>query len=163
MPAQRYESKIKPFLADTFRLYPECVAVMRDPLDQIGSWYRYRTRDELKGSDRYTGDISFDTFVRDLLKEPPPEHASVGSQFRMLTNKQGDLLTDHLFSYEHLKVFHDFLGERFGERPNFKVRNVSPRMELELDPSTLRKLHKIRAAEFAIYERLCDADGHLKT
>jgi hypothetical protein len=163
LPARRYESKIAPFLADAFRLYPERIAIMRDPLDQIGSWYRYRSRDDIKGTDRYTGDISFDSFVLDLLSDDPPEHAAIGSQHRMLTSKHGDLLIDHLFRYEQFEIFHDFLTQRFGDRPAFKTQNVSPEMELELNPSTMRKLHQARAAEFALYERLCEAEGHLRT
>ncbi|MDP5218645.1 hypothetical protein Q5Y75_15560 [Ruegeria sp. 2205SS24-7] len=162
MPAQRYHSKIKPFLADTFRLYPETVAIMRDPLDQIGSWYRYRTRDELKGTDRYTGDMSFDSFVQDLLSDEPPEHAVIGSQHRMLTSKKGELLVDHLFRYEQFEIFEAFLTQRFGAQPELKTQNASPEMELELSPSTLHALHRERAAEFELYERLCDAEGHLR-
>lgn len=162
MPAQRYHSKIKPFLADTFRLYPETVAIMRDPLDQIGSWYRYRTRDEVKGTDRYTGDMSFDSFVQDLLSDAPPEHAVIGSQHRMLTSKKGELLVDHLFRYEQFEIFEAFLTQRFGAQPELKTQNASPEMELDLSPSTLQALHQARAAEFALYERLCDAEGHLR-
>src|SRR6478735_6787005 len=46
----------------------EVVSVMREPVDWLGSWYRYRTRDELKKPDNprsvnFTGHLSFDDFV----------------------------------------------------------------------------------------------------
>ncbi|MGJ8557019.1 MAG: hypothetical protein ACSHW6_08260, partial [Sulfitobacter geojensis] len=42
--AVRYANKIAPFLEDTFGVRPASVAVMREPVDQIRSWYKYRSQ-----------------------------------------------------------------------------------------------------------------------
>jgi hypothetical protein len=161
MPAQRFHAKVAPFLDSAFGLRPDRIAVMRDPVDQLGSWYRYRTTADMRGSDRSTADISFDQFIHDVIKDDPPPHAGVGSQFRFITSGQGDVLVHKLFAYEHRPKFHGFLEERFGEGLEFKIRNVSPDGETALEPATLAKLRTARAEEFALHDRLMDAGGAL--
>ena len=40
------------------------VALMREPVDWLGSWYRYRQRDGMARPQNSTREISFDAFVR---------------------------------------------------------------------------------------------------
>ena len=75
MPAQRFHAKVAPFLETAFSLRPDRVAVMRDPVDQLGSWYRYRTTADLRGSQNSTAGISFDQFILDVIADAPPPHA----------------------------------------------------------------------------------------
>ncbi|MCX7288862.1 MAG: hypothetical protein NTW20_15290 [Rhodobacterales bacterium] len=94
----RYRRFIGPYLEaaskDTFTL----VALMRDPRDWLGSWYRFRQRD---GTDpeRSTADMSFDDFVRAWCQTPRPLVAEVGSQGKFLRPRQG-VGVDRLFRYE---------------------------------------------------------------
>ena len=74
--AQRFHNKIAPWLSDAFDLRPERIAVMRDPEDQIRSWYRYRTSADQRGSDKSTAGISFDQFVLDVISDDPPPQTS---------------------------------------------------------------------------------------
>lgn len=159
--AQRFHNKIAPWLADTFDLRPERIAVMRDPEDQIASWYRYRTAADLRGSDKSTAHLSFDAFVRDVIHDSPPPHADLGSQFNFLTSAEGDVLVHRLFAYEAQPAFRGFLEDRFGEPLHFKSKNVSPPARAELEPATRAKLRARRAAEFALYDRLREAGGVL--
>lgn len=41
---RKYERSFGPFLNKAFNLTPERMAVMRDPLDLMRSWYKYRSR-----------------------------------------------------------------------------------------------------------------------
>ena len=135
---------------------------MRDPEDQLASWYRYRRKEALDGSDKSTAAISFDQFVRDVISDDPPPHAGVGSQFRFLTARTGEVLVHRLFAYDDRAQFQSFLEERFGEALKITPRNVSPGAETELDPKTRAALHRARAEEFALYERLRAAGGVLQ-
>lgn len=161
--ARRFHTRIAPFLAQSFNLHPERFAVMREPEEQIRSWFRYRARGARQGADVSTEGLSFDRFVRDVISDDPPAHAGIGSQFAMLSSGKGALLVHHLFAYESQPQFRAFLSNRFGEDIEIKQKNVSPPAEAPLEPSTRRRLRAARAAEFALYDRLRDAGGHLRT
>ncbi len=163
MTARRYHQKIAPFLADAFDLRPEVFAVMRDPEEQIRSWFRYRTAERLQGSGNSTDGMTFDEFVLDVIADDPPPHAGIGSQYRMLTSRHGEVLVHHLFAYESQLGFRDFLSDRFGEEIALKQKNVSPVTAAPLSPSVRTRLRVARSAEFDLYARLRDADGHLRT
>ena len=160
--AQRFENQIAPFLKKAFGLAPERVAVMREPEDQIRSWYKYRSRARLEDRAAATDAMSFDDFVHDVIRDDPPLHARIGSQFRFLTSARKRLLVHHLFAYEDQPQLLRFLEDRFGTPVELKRKNVSPPAEAPLDPDLRRKLRAVRAEEFALYDRLRAAGGHLR-
>ena len=160
MTAQRFHNKVAPFLKDAFGLEPDRCAVIRDPEEQIRSWYRFRTRENTSSDAVSTSDISFDQFVLDVISDDPPPHAGIGSQWNMLTGR-GTVLVHHLFAYERPTLFRGFLHERFGTELSFGQKNVSPKTPAPLDPKTRKKLRERREKEFALYDRVMDADGHL--
>ena len=159
--AQRFHSRLAPFLKAEFDLDPERFAVIRDPEEQIRSWYRYRARDKTSGSAFSTGNISFDRFVREVISDDPPPHAKIGSQLGMLTSPQGELLVHHLFAHEMPMQLLDFLDTRFQDTISLKNKNVSPPVPAELEPATLKLLKTARTAEFDLHARVIDANGHL--
>lgn len=161
--AARYHNKVAPFLEDTFGTRPEAMAVMRDPVEQIRSWYRYRSGPRQKGTRFSTNGCSFDDFVRAVISDDPPEYAGIGSQFRFLTNGKGALQVSHLFAYEAQPTFRSFLAERFGEEIKLKEKNVSPPAHAPLSDAVEAELRSARADEFALYDRLCAAEGYLHT
>lgn len=161
--AQRFHNQIAPFLKKAFDLVPDRLAVMRDPEDQIRSWYKYRSRDRLEDRDAATDGLSFNDFVRDMLRDDPPPHARLGSQFRFLTSARKELLVHHLFAYEEQPQLLAFLEDRFGAPVELKRRNVSPPADAPLDPDLRAKLRAARVREFDLYDRLRDAGGHLVT
>ncbi|TNF59113.1 MAG: hypothetical protein EP307_11065 [Rhodobacteraceae bacterium] len=163
MTAARFHNKVAPFLADAFDLTPERIAVMRDPVDQIGSWYRYRLSDEVAGTPRSTRGIGFDRFVLDVISDDPPPHAGIGSQFNFLTDGDGRVLVHRLFAYERQPQFRAFLEDRFGEGLDIPVKNVSPQAPTPLSAEVLARLRAARAQEFALYDSIVAAGGMLET
>ena len=131
----------------------ETLAVIRHPVDWLGSWYRYRHRDDLVGHANSTRSVSFDDFVLEYTKGKPAPFADVGSQAKFLSAGGADKPgLDHLFRYEDQPRMLAFLEERFGEPVALKRLNVSPPMALALRPETLARLEKKRADEFAAWE-----------
>jgi len=163
MTAWRYHTKIAPFLNRVFDLRPERFAVMRDPEEQIRSWFRYRARDPKQQSVSSTNGISFDEFVLAVISENAEPFAKIGSQFNMLTSGKGDLLVNHLFLYEKPLQFRAFLNQRFEEEVILRQKNVSPYVDAPLSPAIGQKLRAARSKEFDLYARLQDAGGHLQT
>jgi hypothetical protein len=132
----------------------ELLAVMREPVSWLGSWYRYRRRSDLNGTSRSTRDISFDEFVLGYLQGERPEFADVGSQANFLkTHPSGTAIT-HLFRYEDLPRLNRFLEDRLGVELVIGRKNVSPELDLDLSPEVERKLRKKCAYEFTLYDRI---------
>lgn len=158
-PAARYNNKVVPFLEDTFGVRPASVAVMREPVEQIRSWYKYRAQPRLDGTAVSTKDISFDQFVREVIADAP-KRAQIGRQFNFLTDK-GAVAVDHLFAYAAQDVFLGFMSERLEQRIALAAKNVSPKIRADLSDETLALLRSARAEDFALYDRLVAAGGAL--
>lgn len=161
--ALRFSRKIAPFLEDTFGVRPDAVAIMRDPTDQIASWFRYRGSDRLTGTDLSTRGISFDTYVREVISDAPPPRAQIGSQFNFLTDGKETVMAEHVFAYENQSGFRQFMADRLKTEVTLKPKNVSPGADTGLSAETLALLRAARAPEFALYDRVTAASGHLVT
>ena len=148
----RYRRFIGPFLEaaskDTFTL----VALMREPTDWLGSWYRFRQRDETDAG-KSTQGISFDEFVRAWCQEERPDFADVGSQGKFLRPRQG-VGVDRLFRYEEIDSFVHFLEERLDCEITLPRLNVSPPGATELTAETRRLLQEFAEEDFSLYATL---------
>jgi hypothetical protein len=148
----RYRRFIGPYLEaaskDTFTL----VALMREPKDWLGSWYRFRQREETEAG-KSTRGMSFDAFVRAWCQDPRPDFADVGSQGKFLRPRQG-VGVDRLFRYEEIGSFVHFLEERLGCEITLPRLNVSPSGATELSGETETLMRKIAAEDYALYQTL---------
>ncbi|PTX56051.1 hypothetical protein C8N43_0701 [Litoreibacter ponti] len=134
----------------------ETMAVMREPLDWLGSWYRYRRRPALDGHPNSTRDVSFDEFVEAYLQDTRPAFADIGSQARFLTDQSGALLINHVFAYTDFETIRAFLATRLNRPIEFDKVNTSPRAPLSLSKGLRSRLEKTCAQDFEIYEALKD-------
>lgn len=133
------------------------VAVMREPRDWLGSWFRYRSRPALDGRAVSTKGLSFDDFVRAYLSPDPPPFAALGTQARFLCGDGEAPQVSRVFRYDALPAFYGFLSERLG-RPVSPARvNVSPERSLTLAPSLTRRLQEKCQKDFEIWEALSGA------
>jgi hypothetical protein len=133
----------------------ELMAVMREPVDWLSSWHRYRSRPALTGQPQSTSGIGFADFVEAWLLDEPPDFAQVGRQSRFLSDATGNLGVDHLFRHDRLQDALDFLSGRVGATADLERLNVSPgRPDTDLPPDTLHRLRDRAARDFAIWDRL---------
>lgn len=155
-PAYRFERFLRPYLQNSAGGAQFTVtALMREPIDWLGSWYRFRQRSDLDGSDRSTRDLSFSEFVEGYMQTPRPAFADVGSQAKFLSGADGRLPgVDLIFRYEEIERFVAFLEDRLGMPIDLPRINVSPRGTLELPESVDARLRDALAAEYALYESL---------
>lgn len=151
-PCYRYKRFLKPFFKQAGGQDPELMAVVRNPIDWLGSWYRYRTRPDLIGHENSTAHITFDDFVLEYCKGDPAPFANVGSQNKFLRINDGEIGADHLFQYEQWDKVIAYLEERLAITLKLKQKNVSPVMPLSLSPDIAAKLRDKRAEEFAVWE-----------
>lgn len=151
--ATRFERFLQPFLSEDGPAPFEVVALMREPRDWLGSWYRDRQRDDTP-SDQSTAGLSFDDFVRAYCSAGlRPAFADVGSQAAFLTTPSGAQMP-HLFRYEALETFVQFLEDRLGCEITLPRLNVSPKGSTELTAETEALLRQTMAQDFALYDSL---------
>ena len=148
----RYRRFIGPFLEAASKDSFTVVALMREPRDWLGSWYRFRQREETEAG-KSTRGMSFDDFVRAWCQDQRPDFADVGSQGKFLRPRQGAGV-DRLFRYEAIGSFVHFLEERLGCEIILPRLNVSPPGALELSAETETLLREVAAEEFALYRTL---------
>ena len=151
-PCYRYKRFLRPLFKQVGGQNPELMAIVRNPIDWLGSWYRYRTRDDLIGHENSTRNISFDDFVLEYCKGAPAPFANVGSQNRFLRINDGEIGAQHLFQYEQWDMIIDYLEERLAVEITLKQKNVSPKMDLHLPVTTEMRLLDKRAEEFEVWE-----------
>lgn len=152
----RYHRFIAPYLAAAAGAPFTVVALMREPRSWLGSWYRYRQRDIVIDPKKQTNAISFDDFVAGWCRDPQPEYAAVGSQARFLAPNNGTRV-DHLFRYEEIEGFVDFLEDRLDCEIVLPQLNVSPAASLDLSPATDAHLRIVAARDFDLYDAVVAA------
>jgi hypothetical protein len=151
-PCYRYKRFLKPLFKQVGGENPELMAIVRNPIDWLGSWYRYRTRDDLVGHENSTREISFDAFVLEYCKGSPAPFANVGSQNKFLRINDGQIGADHLFRYEQWDQVISYLEDRLEMTITLKQKNVSPKIDLQISAATEAKLRDKRAEEFEIWD-----------
>lgn len=151
-PVYRYNRFLRPYLEKGGADDLETMAVVRHPVSWLGSWYRYRARDDLKGHPNSTAQVSFDTFVDEYTKGKPAEFANVGSPSKFLRTGDGEIGVDHLFQYEQMDKVIGFFEQRLQTKVELSRKNVSPAMELTLSPKTQAKLERKCADFYALWE-----------
>ncbi|MBL9048589.1 MAG: hypothetical protein JNK19_00570 [Tabrizicola sp.] len=148
----RYRRFIGPFLEAASKDEFTLVALMREPKDWLGSWYRFRQREETEAGNSTKG-MSFDAFVQAWCQDPRPAFADVGSQGRFLRPRQG-VGVDRLFRYEEIDTFVHFLEDRLNCEIILPRLNVSPPGEIALSSETETLLRETAAEDYALYNTL---------
>ncbi|WP_319823758.1 gamma-glutamyl kinase [Thalassovita sp.] len=151
-PLYRYNRFFRPMFEKVGGQTLETLAVVREPISWLGSWYRYRRRPFMDGHPNSTHAVSFDEFVDAYMKGSPPGFANVGSQAKFLEPRPNGTRVTHLFRYENQPQLQDFLEQRLGLPLTLARENVSPQMELSLSPEVEKRLRRKCAAEFDLWD-----------
>ncbi|HKY92196.1 MAG TPA: hypothetical protein VJM11_14200 [Nevskiaceae bacterium] len=161
----KFERLVRPLIkeiADLDRDEYEVVAVMREPFDWLGSWYRYRSREALSGargepvSERFSGNVSFEEFLNAvcLRGDARPAYARVGSPCGVsMRGKQG-IGVDRLFPYEDMSGLLDLIQTKLQRKLKIERVNVSPPKELDISAETIEKVRKHFEFQFALHAAL---------
>lgn len=152
-PIYRYDRFFRPIFSKMFGIEMDIMAVVREPVDWLGSWYRYRQRPFMAGKPNSTAGISFDDFVTAYMQGKKPSYADVGSQARFLTPRPDGCTARYLFQYENQPALIDFLQTRLDTRIELPRENVSPAMPLALDPEIADRFRRKFADEFDLHAR----------
>ena len=130
----------------------EKFALIREPLDWLGSWYKYRSRSEIDGQANSCKDRSFDEFVLEAMKGKPEPFGNVGRQAKFLGGGVGPAGVDHLFQYEQINLAKDFLEDRLGHKFDLKPVNVSPKRAFTLSQNVEKRYRRKMEEDFLMWE-----------
>ncbi|MEX0371667.1 MAG: gamma-glutamyl kinase [Tateyamaria sp.] len=153
-PVYRYNRFIRPMFLKVCETELDVMAVMREPISWLGSWWRYRQRPFMQGKPNATHGISFDDFVLAYMKGQKPGFADVGSQFKFLERQPNGTGVTHLFRYEDQDRLQTFLTERLGVSFDLGRENVSPDIPLGLSSDVEARFRRKFAEEFALYDSI---------
>ena len=128
-------------------------ALIREPRDWLGSWYRFRQSDGITAPQESTAGLSFDDFVQAYCAVPRPDFANVGSQAEFLDHGTGKRV-DHLFRYEDMGTFVRFLEDQLDCEILLPHLKVSPPGSLELSAKSEDLLLEVLAKDFEMYRAL---------
>lgn len=150
--ASAYHRFVRPWLDAAAGPGFTTVALMREPMDWMASWYRFSRREDLlPHPDGET--MSYEAFVRDWLARPGPVHADFATQGAHLA--PGDAPpVDRIFRYDAMGGFIAFLEDRLGCEVILPHVNVSPPADLGLSAATEADLRRALAADSALYDRI---------
>lgn len=149
---RRYQAFVAPYLSASAGQAFTVAALMREPRDWLGSWFRSRQREE-EPEETSTRGLSFDDFVQAHCRDVPPPFADVGSQAAFLA-PAGLPPVDHAFRYEALDALVQFLEERLDCEIHLPRLVVSPQADMDLTPATHALLRNLRSQDFALYDGL---------
>ena len=155
-PAYRYQRLVRPWLQNSANgAQFTAVALMREPVDWLGSWFRYRQRAELDGTPRSSRGLDFAAFAEAYMADPRPAVADVGGQARFLSGPDDATPgVDRVFRYEAMDRFVAFLQERLNRRIELPRLNVSPAGATDLPAGVAARLRAHLAPEYRIYEAI---------
>lgn len=93
MNLRRFDNRLRPVLEKSQKEPLETMAVIRHPIDWLGSSYRYRQRDKIENTPNSTKDVSFDTFVQAYMSHGRPilPKLAIKQNFCNLQNRRRQL------------------------------------------------------------------------
>lgn len=160
-PVFRYNRFFRPMLEKFIGPDLSVLAVMREPLDWLGSWYRYRQRPEMAGQPNATHGISFDAFVEAYMRGNRPGFANVGSQAKFIEAQPNGTRVTHLFRYEDQDGLRRFLEERLAVRIKTESLNASPALPLDLTPALRQKFARKCAPEMDLWSSIGEGGTYI--
>ncbi|MEM1431272.1 MAG: hypothetical protein AAGG09_17600 [Pseudomonadota bacterium] len=124
------------------------VTVVRDPLDTLHSWYRYRQRRALRqpghpNRARFTGDISFEAFVGEWIAQSS-ERARVGISVNFCISPADEVAPALYWRYEDLDNLKAWQEDRIGAEVTIPFKNRSPEPPQSFDRDALLALPEIQ-------------------
>lgn len=134
----------------------ETVCLFREPLDWLGSYWRYRRRDAVAGRRNSTRDVCFPEFVRryiDGRRAPANLHAPAD----FVADEEGRVGIDRIWRYENAEAFFDYVRGRLDRPPRPLRANVSPGRRVspdEIPPDLLSRFRHHAQRDYEIYERV---------
>ncbi|MDO5705727.1 MAG: hypothetical protein Q4G49_11750 [Paracoccus sp. (in: a-proteobacteria)] len=148
----RWRAHVGPWLAEAAGGPFTTVALMREPVDWLRSWYRFRLRDDLDDPAHAMHGVSFAEFARAYTDPDSPVRRDTRSQSEFLTD--GDARPDRIFRYEDMPAFISYLEDRLDCVIELPRVNVPPAVDVDLTAAEEATLRAAMAQDLRLYDSL---------
>lgn len=152
MRLRKFERFMRPLLNNSGATEIETVAIIREPIDWLASWYRYRGRPELDGHPNSSKAMTFETFVLEYLSERPAQPARIGRPSKFAQPTDAGVGLTYLYRYDRMESFSAFLSDRVGTNILPDRVNVSPSRNVDLSRAVRLRLENALTADYELYE-----------
>ncbi len=129
--------------------------VARHPADALVSWYRYRSRKQLRDPrhrEKYTGDIPFSQFMEEWA-ERRTQRARVPVSVEWCLTRRKQPAPMIFYRYEDLPALLAVLSGHVGCKVAAEKRNVSPERALDVERSDILALPRMQRC-IELYDRI---------
>ena len=150
-----YERGLASLLGDDQGML-ETVCLIRDPLEQLRSWYRYIRRPGRKGQDWFDRGWSFEDFVAYFLGSE--KRYRVKTQHEFIQDETGEIGVNRIFALERVDRFVAFMNERLALRVRLPVRNASKRTSTTISSGLETELRRRLAPDFELHGAVLKAE-----
>lgn len=147
-----FRQHIAPWLQPSGDRSLTTVAVMREPIEWLRSWYRFRMRDDVEDPLHEMTGVTFADFVQSYMSSDGRMRARIGTQSDFLTDQTQSV--DHIFRYEEMENFTEFMEERLDCVLHLPRVNVPPSVDVSLSPDLETRLREFLAQDAALYDSL---------
>lgn len=147
-----YRRHVGPWIAAQSGHPFDTVALMREPVDWLRSWYRFKLRDDHEDPRHLMSGVSFAGFAADYAAEGGPQRLNVGTQSAFLTDDGAQV--DRIFRYDAMADFIAFLEDRLDCAIELPRINVPPAVDVDLPEEDERHLRRAMDADLRLYARL---------
>lgn len=147
-----YRRHIEPWLHSATGDRFTTVALMREPIGWLRSWYRFRLRDDDEDPDHAMTGVSFAEFAAAYARADGLAAAHVGTQSDFLTD--ADDRVDRIFRYEDMETFTHFLEDQLDCALSLPRVNVPPAVDVSLSGDQEALLHKVMEGDLRLYHSL---------
>lgn len=153
--ARDFRTHFAPFLSAQAGAPFTTIALMREPIDWLRSWYRFRLFDGGASDPALASAYSFEQFVRDFMAGPKPGSIDIPTQAEFLCDASGTPLVDRIFPYERIGDFVHFLEDNLDFAITLPRVNVPPAADVGLSAETEVALRETMARDLALYAQIC--------
>ncbi|MDP0927313.1 sulfotransferase family 2 domain-containing protein [Paracoccus onubensis] len=144
-----FHRHVAPWLAAQTGAEFTTVALMREPVDWLRSWYRFRLRDDLDDPEHLMDGVSFERFAKLYAEEDGPQSLGIGSQAPFLQTNEHRV--DRIFRYENIGGFVEFLEDRLDCAVELPRANVPPTVDVELSSEQEERLRQTMQEDLQLY------------
>ncbi|WBU61059.1 hypothetical protein [Paracoccus albus] len=142
--AQRFRRHIQPWLRETVEEEFTTVALMREPVEWLRSWYRFELRDADQPAEK-----GFEDFARRYIAAPESVTQGIATQSAFLGGAKP--MIDRIFRYEEIEKFTHFLDETLGCEIVLPRVNVPPEADVSLPPEIEQDLRQALRLDVELY------------
>ena len=126
--------------------------VIRDPIETLVSWYKYRSRKAMAHLPASTQGMTFEQFAK-MWNDRTPPHGGLRSSVDIALDSGGALAPISYHSYNKVSHLVDRLSELCGETLIMPHINKSPEFELKYDRDEIAALPRMKKA-LDTYQRI---------